>query len=294
MRFRWLAGFPLLYALAFLLIAGYLLDSSALQPFLAGQRLLVRLLSLAGCSIAVSAFERGDHLRKAWLVIAVSTFLLLLRDWLQLFPPPGFPAPATHAGSQALIIVLVVISNFLLLYGTWELARSWKMAAIALPGGRMAVVGVTLVTAALALALAGPGALQNAHRLVEGNWRVLGIFVSAVVDILSLCLISPLLFTALALRGGLFSWPWALLAANLVSWLLFDTALAFSPLVAPSWSPLFEVFRGMAMNFLAAAGLAQWLVIRQVHRRVADPIWSRKKSGRPAAADRPPLETSEP
>jgi hypothetical protein len=259
MRFRWLAIFPLLYAGIFIAIALGLGSGEALNDFVVWQRILVRVLGLAGCLAAVRGFERGDHLRRAWLSLGVGTALILLRDVLRLFPAfaPGSAGP----GAQMILTGLGVLANFGLLGGVWLLARSWKMAAIALPGGRSGAVGVTLISALLALAVAGPGALASARNLAAGDWSALVLLVSAVVDILSLCLIAPLLLTAVSLRGGLFSWPWGLITASQLSWLCYDAAASLVP-----WA---DVFRGLAENYLFAAGLAQLFVIRQVRRLAA-------------------------
>jgi hypothetical protein len=267
MRFRWLAVFPLLYAAAFIAIAGRLGgDPQALGLFIPGQRILVRILAVAGCFLAMSVFERGDHLRRAWQWLGWGAVAILLRDLLRLLPSfqPG------HAGVEAQVILqaLGVLSNFTLLAGVWELARSWKMAAIELPGGRYGVIAVAVVTAVLAAVVAGPGALQSGHALAGGDWGSLIFFVSAVADIISLCLITPLLLTAVSLRGGLFSWPWGLVTASQICWLLYDAAGTLAPHLAPNGFPLAEVFRGMAEGYLFAAGIAQFLAIRQV-RRVA-------------------------
>ena len=88
----------------------------------------------------------------------------------------------------------------------------------------------------------------------------------AVVDILGLCLVAPLLLTAVSLRSGLFVWPWALITAGRIAWLLYDAAVAVEAGPPPLGFPLSEVFRGLGMNYLFAAGLAQLLVIRQVRR----------------------------
>jgi hypothetical protein len=79
-------------------------------------------------------------------------------------------------------------------------------------------------------------------------------------------MITPLLLTAVSMRGGLFSWPLALVTANQLSWLLYDFAAGLKPGVLPPGLPLAEMGRGLAENFLFVAGIAQYLVIRQVRR----------------------------
>jgi hypothetical protein len=271
MRLRLLVLYPLLYAAAFTAVAAWLVDSGGeLVPFVTAQRILTRILAAWGCFAAVSAFEPGDRLRRAWLCLGSGTILILARDILRLFPPY---APGAGPEAQAILTGLGVTSNLALLAGILMLARAWRLVAIELPGGRPGVAAIALVTAAVALLVAGPGALREAQAVAEGNWSSLIFLVSALVDIVTLCLIMPLLLTAVALRGGSFSWPWGLLAASQISWLLYDVAASLlmtrlGPAVVPPHEvfPLHEVFRGLAGNLLCAAGLAQYLVVLQVRR----------------------------
>jgi hypothetical protein len=264
MRFRWLALYPLIYAAVFSAIAAWLADGAnvdGLAPFVTGQRILVRILAAAGCFAAVSAFEPGDRLRRAWFWLGTGTILILIRDVLRLLP--SF-TPSPGPAAQATLTGLGIASNLTLLAGIWLLARSWRMVAIEMPGGRSGVAAVAVITAAVALALAGPGTLQNAREVLHGNWSHLIFLVSAVVDIVTICLITPLLLTAVALRGGLFSWPWGLITASQLSWILYDAAAAFGPGPGSAGFPLPDVFRGLGGNLLCAAGLTQFLVVRHV------------------------------
>jgi hypothetical protein len=265
MRFRWLAVFPLVYTVLFIAVAWWLGGQGLdLGPFVSGHRILVRVLSAFGSFLAVSAFDRGDHMRRAWLWLGWGTVAILLRDVLRLFP--AFQPANAGPGAQILLSGLVILSNLTLLSGIWILSRSWKRASITLPGDRSGIFAVALVTAGLAVVVAGPGAFKAAQQLVAGDWSYAVLLVSAVVDILSLCLITPLLLTAVALRGGLFSWPWGLITASQLSWLLFDAAANLAPTLAPGGFPLADVFRGLAETYLFAAGVAQLLVIQHVRR----------------------------
>jgi hypothetical protein len=260
MRLRWFVFYPLIYAAAFTAVAAWLADSGgALVPFVTAQRLLTRILAAWGCFAAVSAFDPGDRLRRAWLCLGSGTILILIRDILRLFPPY---APGAGPEAQAILTGLGIVSNLALLAGILVLAQAWRMVAIELPGGRPGVAAIALVTAAVALMVAGPGALREAQAVADGNWSSLIFLVSALVDVVTLCLIMPLLLTALALRGGSFSLPWGLLTASQVSWILYDVAAG----LGPGGFPLHEVFRGLAGNLLCAAGLAQYLVVLQVRR----------------------------
>lgn len=262
MRYRGLTAFPLLYAAAFVLVAWSLLDSAALEPFVRGQLLLVRVLAIVGCFAAVSAFERGDHLRLAWLWLGVATILVLVRDLVRLAAPDTTMADPLGLGLAA----LGVLSNVALLTGVWLLARAWRVAAIDLPGGPRGMATATVIAAALALAVAGPFAWRHAQAVFAGDWSALILLVSAVVDILALCLLAPLFLTAVGLRGGLFAWPWALITASMFSWVLYDAAAGLTPGLDLGGFPLPDVFRGLAENFLFAAGLAQRWAVTRVRR----------------------------
>src|SRR6476661_1908857 len=108
MRFRWLAAFPLLYAAVFIAISWSLGGGEALAAFAGGQKILVRLLAIVGCFLAVSAFERGDHLRTAWLWLGAGSVLILLRDLLRFLPP--FQPAAAGPAAQTLVSGLGILS----------------------------------------------------------------------------------------------------------------------------------------------------------------------------------------
>ncbi|MDP9122358.1 MAG: hypothetical protein M3O15_13490 [Acidobacteriota bacterium] len=253
-----MAIFPLVYAALFLLVAWKLGGTPTLDPFVHGQRILVRLLALAGCFLAASGFERGDHLRRAWLWLGLGAIGILLRDGLQFLPP-------FEPMSGYISAALGVLANLALLAGIWTLARSWKMVAVETPGGTAGLVAVAVITALLALTVVGLG-IKSQLQLSRGDLGSLVFLVSALVDVISLCLITPLLLTAVSLRGGLFSWPWGLITASQVCWLLYDGASGLTPLLAIGGFPLAETFRGTACNYLFVAGLAQLLVIQHVRR----------------------------
>ncbi len=254
MRLRWLALYPLVYAAAFLAIT-LGIEASEDGGFVAGQRILLRLLALAGCYAAASAFAAGDRLRRAWFWLGVGKLIILVRDLLRLSAVFA-PHPAPQAAE--LLIALGVLSNLTELTGIWMLARSWRVVTPEGTGGRARMIFIVVITAVVALGVAGPGAVQalRTHDVI--------LVTSALVDIVSLCLITPLLLTAVALRGGTFFWPWALVTASRLCWLLYDAAAS----LAPGGSlQLPDLFRGVAENFLFVAGLAQFLVVWHVRKR---------------------------
>jgi hypothetical protein len=259
MRLRWLALYPLVYGAAFLAVAGSL-DGSARDGFVAWQRIALRVFAIAGCYAAASVFEAGDRLRRAWMWAGIGTAIILVRDLLRQFPR-FWPNPDSQA--EAILTALGILSNLALLAGIWMLARAWKLVTLERPGGRAGMAAIVVASAVVALGVAGPGAIQSIREVAGGHWDYLILVVSALVDVISLCLIAPLLLTAVALRGGLFFWPWALITASRLAWVFYDAA-ALAP---ETGLPLAELFRGLAQSYVGVAGLAQLLVVRHVRNR---------------------------
>lgn len=254
MRFRALLVFPLVFAAVVAVVAWSLADQAALSSFVTAQKILVRVLALAGCLYGASVFDRGDHLRRAWLWLGLGVAIILVRDLLGV----------AGVSSKPLMVILPLALNLVTLAGIWRLASAWQSAALELPGGRRGAILLTLIAGIAALAVAGPGIVKGLAAFRSGDAQGLVMVVSATVDIVSLCLIAPLVLTALSLRGGLFAWPFLLLAASQVCWLLYDLAWVV-PLPQPSAEfPWADLFRGMAGNFLAVAGVAQRWAVRGV------------------------------
>ena len=265
MRYRLLLAFPLAWAAAFLAAEALMFGSPGYGVFMRTEVETVKLLTLVGSWSAALAYERGAYLRKAWLFIGGCMALLLLRD---LTLAPGFAAMGER-NVALLRAVLVTGANVSQVIGTAMLARAWKIADLALPGtgrSRAVVVGVT---AALALALAGPAVVSSVGRMASGDLLATSGAASALGDMISLCLIAPLLLTALALRGGLIGWPWALLTSSYVAWLFYDAMIGLGPqlgLDARGVRTGSEAFRALGCTFGFSAGMAQVAVVRQMRR----------------------------
>jgi hypothetical protein len=266
MRYRTFVAFPLLWAAAFLVGDASLHGTPAYPVFLRAEVELVKALALAGALAAALALEPGDYLRRAWLLIAGCMALLLLRDLT--LAPIGLEA----LGARNLDLVrggLVVAANLSQVVGTWLLARAGERAGLGVPASRGAQWGVLAAVVALSAAFAGPGVVANARRVMDGDLVALTGAASALGDMLSLCLIAPLLLTALALRGGLIGWTWTLLTASYVSWLLYDGWLVLGPWLGqdPRWARTgSELFRALGCTFGFTAGLAQRAVVRQLRQ----------------------------
>jgi hypothetical protein len=257
MRYRLLAVFPLAWGALFLAGVALWSGTPSYAAFLRVETEAAKLLALAGAWAAAAAFRPGEYPRRAWFLIGLCMALLLARDLTLL--PLGFEALGER-NLAWLRGLLVAAGNLSQVVGVWLLARAWRVADLSLPGSSRAQTGVVLAAALLAGVFAGPSVVTNAARAAAGDLTALTAVASALGDTVSLCLIAPLLLTALALRGGLIGWPWSLLTVSYVCWLLYDGALVYGPaagLEPASVRVLGELFRALGCAFGFSAGMAQ-------------------------------------
>jgi len=264
MRYRILLVGPLLVAAALAVALGAVDDPNQRRLLLRVEIELVKLLALAGCATAAVTFARGDYLRRAWALQALCYLLLLTRDatylaQLRLGPRLlGIHLDYWHAA-------LVLAGNAAAVLGSWRLARAGQIAGIHHPESRMRRRVVLGITIAVALAIAGPSLVIDLKAVLDGETGAVVPLASDVGDIISLCFIAPVMMTAIALRGGLLAWPWTLLTASMLGWLLYDGAHTLGHFV--QFGPqrlraLGEVFRALACTYALGAGVAQRLVVR--------------------------------
>nr|MCU0684071.1 hypothetical protein [Polyangiaceae bacterium] len=150
-------------------------------------------------------------MRRAWSLIASCYALLLTRDAIYLGLGEGsYVFGVRYEYVQA---VLVTSANSLGLVGSLMLARAWHVAGIELPGRPATRVAAMALLIAVSTGIAGPATLVEARSVVQGNLQSLVGLSSDVGDLLSMCFVAPVFFTALALRGGLLRWPWAFMTA---------------------------------------------------------------------------------
>lgn len=268
MPFRRLVAFPLLWGALFLVLSALLSGTPAHGPFLRTEIELVKILALAGGLAAAFAHGRGEYLRRAWFLVGISTGFFLVRDLT--LAPLGFESMGE---TQLLVLrgVLVILGNLTMVIGVYMLARTWRVAELALPGQTPGRIAAVVAATALALALAGPAAVAAGRRLFAGDLDATAALVSALGDTVTLILIAPLLLTALALRGGMFFWPWALLTTSCVAWLLYDAFAVLGPalgLGVDATRTAFELCRALGCTFTFSAGLAQrWIALGGSFRR---------------------------
>jgi hypothetical protein len=208
-----------------------------------------KVLALVGCGVAAWTFEAGDYLRRAWLLLAVCTLFLFGRDVVAL---AGGPVLAQG--------VLATAGNGCSVAGTWLLARAWTVAG--LDEGDAPTGKWPLRTGAVAVALLVTGwpLVGDLGALVRGDASAVVPLVSDVADTVVLALLAPLLRTTLALQGGVLRWPWALMTAGNLLWLVFDALYGVLGLlhVDPSRTRVAtEALRVVATLYTASAGFAQ-------------------------------------
>ncbi|HMI83120.1 MAG TPA: hypothetical protein VK550_03450 [Polyangiaceae bacterium] len=256
MSFKRLAVLPLLAGLVPALIVLSIEVARTRQIALRVEIETVKILGLTGSVIAALSFDRGEHLRRAWLLNGSCYGVLLLRDLLYgvwLVRDSGELSQYLEAG-------MVLVANAGAVTGVWMLSRTWKVAGIALPWSPLRREIVRWVGIVVGFAIAGPSLWFSIEHAMQGQVRAIVSAVSSAGDILTLALIVPVLLTTLALRGGLLSWPWGLMTASQFGWLIYDATgtirlfMHVEPVTATMWS---EIFRALACMYCFAAGIAQ-------------------------------------
>ncbi len=235
-------------------------DSSSLEVFRVAEMETAKGMFVLGGLIAGFSFKRGEYLRRAWFIYVGAMAVLLLRDGLF-----GYDIFTNDYWRGIYKGGFTLVANLVGVMGTWMLASAWKVAGIELPGSKRAKAFVWGSALILAMMFAGPSIVINIPLLFHGNTSSLIWIFSGLGDVIMLFLIAPLLLTALALRGGLLGWPWGLLTASVITWLVFDALVALLPaLNADEYTVMvtMETLRATACLFVFSAGVAQRLVMK--------------------------------
>ncbi|HEU4403735.1 MAG TPA: hypothetical protein VFS43_00345 [Polyangiaceae bacterium] len=263
MKFQALALLPAAWVGAF--VAGAAAVPPAIAPtFIRTEIEAAKVMTLVGCVAAARAFSPGDYLRRAWVVLGGCWVLLLARDALFL----GLPRGALVAGVpiENVMAALATGANVLGVVSTFMIAKAWHVAGLELPGKPAQRAVAMALWVALSVAITGRAALNDGRLLFAGEVPALVGLSSAVCDLLSMCLVAPVLFTALALRGGRLRWPWAFMTASLLFWLFYDAGHVLAQALGLSEFAervLRESFRGLACLYSFSAGVAQALALRE-------------------------------
>ena len=210
-------------------------------------------LGACGALAGVLAFRRGDRMRLAWLGVGSGAFLGLVKICIWTAPLHQTVRAAPGSTLLSILVVLTVMINVGSVWGLAIFVQSWRGTGLAPPWyGRAALAAFTI-----GAIIAGPSLVSDVRDSLGGR-LLLGAIVSDAADIISITLMGPLVATAVWMRGGLLVWPYSLLAADITSWLLYDTGWRF----APQYGNLTDTFfASLAVLFLGAAGLAhRWVI----------------------------------
>jgi hypothetical protein len=164
--------------------------------------------------------------------------------------------------------IFVVIANLAAAVGSVMLARTWAVAGIELPGSRTSQRVLLGIAIAVAVAIVGLGVWNDFHRLHTDSEAVVGI-ASSLGDIVCFSVIAPLFLMAMAMRGGALFWPWALITASNMSWLIYDVSWGLQRqwgLPEPTLKTIAELWRALGCVFAFVAGLAQRWAMRSTPR----------------------------
>jgi hypothetical protein len=279
MKYRWLVVMALGGAAA-VWIAQALLGDAARSNFFFVAVLLAKATALAGAIVAASSFKRGDYLRRAWLFVAGDYVFILSKDLLfgshvfvsgqevwfgQGIHLPGIDPRSAMAGD--LRALFIFIANGLAVAGAVMLARAWRIAGLELPGSQAKQRAIIAAVVIVSVAVVGYGGWTDLSDFLHVHQvGALGAFLSDVGDLLSFCLIAPVLLTAWALRGGKLMWPWALFTVAQLAWMLFDAAATFGGFLhlGGQLRGITETLRALACLLGLGSGMAQrWAVARR-------------------------------
>ncbi len=216
-------------------------------------------LSALGAFIALFQFAPKDYLRRAWALMTIGAVLLVEADVVNSLLEPVL-APNTLGLARSILVVGANASSPVAMV---LFARALTVAGLDVAGTRGSRVAWTLVAVVVSVVVAGPGVVDSFRGLEAGNMRSLATVASGLGDMVSLVLLAPLIYVVITLRGGALFWPFMLLAASILSWLVYDGAGMIA-----GWAgrpeavvPLQQCCRVWACMFLFSAGLAQRWVL---------------------------------
>jgi hypothetical protein len=237
-----------------LVVGAFLVHRATHPPAMAVrvEYLIMMALAVIGPLLAASCFDRGDHLRRAWILFAVSYAALFIQSFWRMLQPD-------HFGWVRMI--LVVVSNVVSPIGAILFATAAGVAGLELPGSKLSRGAMRFGSFAIAIGMAAPSFYLG---IKEWQWPD-GIIpiVSAAGDLATFAMLAPILMTALALRGGLVAWVWTFLTAAELSWLVYDLLVALINVDAHWVDMLDGGFRSAAFVLTFCAGLAQYVISRE-------------------------------
>lgn len=264
MKQRALLATPALYAIAFAVIALFVGDASRPATLAIGDE-AGKVIALVGCFVAALVFERGDYLSRAWSLSGLCYLLLIVSDAVGSAPIATRMSRHEIGAAQG---TLVVAANVASVLGTWMLARAWSFAGLEASEDEEARARRRVVfaaTIAAAFAITAWPLVHDVRDLAAGQLDMVVSIASDLGDAICLALVAPLLLTALALRGGVLLWPWAMLTASGLVWLVYDAiagAVDALNITSAGWLVSSESLRALACALTLSAGLAQRIAVR--------------------------------
>ncbi len=266
MKQRVLLAIPVLFAFA-LAIAAIVVGDAGRPTTLAIGNEAGKVIALVGCFAAALVFERGDYLSRAWSTLGLCYLLLILNDAIGAAPIAGRMSLHQVGAAQGAI---VVAANAASVIGTWMLARAWNLAGLEEDeDGRVRRRVVFAATIAASFAITAWPLVHDVRDLASGQLQALVSIASDLGDAICLALVAPLLLTALALRGGVLLWPWAMLTGSGIAWLVYDAASGVVDalsITSTGWVVFTESLRALACALTLSAGLAQRIAVRFADR----------------------------
>lgn len=259
-----LLAIPVGIAVAFLVAQSMVADANRMR-FWAVEVPTMKALAALGCFLAASRYRRGEYMGIAWMLIGLDYALLFAKDLLfgRVFHFAGLP-PDTATTMRA---VFVTFANITASIGAIMLARVWRVAGIALPGSRTSQLMASAVSFVVAVAIIGWGLWRELHSAAHGEREAIIVVASNLGDVVSFIVIAPLMLTAIAMRGGTLAWPWALITASNVAWLLYDMSWMFErQLNEGTLRSVEEFWRALACALALSTGMAQRWAIRSARR----------------------------
>jgi hypothetical protein len=257
-----LLAIPLSVATLYL-VALALVPVAAREPFYVAEVAVVKLLGLIGCVLAASRYRRGEYLHVAWSLLGVHYGLLFVYELAfgTLVHLPGLSPGAALTGRA----ICVVAANLASSACAIMLARVWRMLGAALPGSPARQKTAVALAIIVAVALVGWGIARDLRQLIGGDRAAILGVAADLGDLVSFSVIAPLSLVAIAMRGGTLAWPWGLITASYLTWLVYDMMWSFAaqlPMSPRNMVAVAELWRALACALALSAGLAQRQALR--------------------------------
>jgi hypothetical protein len=235
-------------------------------PIVDGMVRASKVIALFGCLVGALSFGYRQHLFRGWALLAAMFALLVTRDAVIY---RNLIIDVMTSTGRWIEMAVVLPANVLGVLGAWMMARAWYVGGIALPGTRTTRNLVRTAAAVMAVSITLPAFWIHAPNLASGTPHAITGVAIALCDAISISLIAPVLLTALALRGAVIVWPWALLTASSFGWLCYDATFSISAVLdsGGAFRALGEAFHAAACVGAGVAGIAQRLVVTTAPQR---------------------------